>query len=320
MILEFFGISFKYISEIDPRDLLITGKNYLLHLFKTLYQEISGEWSPTTVGIEITYYCNRRCKGCYIENNIKKDREVMSAENLETIVLKLQKNGILFTGIVGGDPMQDFTIPTLKKVIQKYPFNSFFIYVNPDYLVKYGLSELSNLHNLTYCVSVDGMQKNHEKIRGKGSFQKLMRSFDILRKARKVYSASVTIRKETLNELTSREFIELMLEKGVKYILFMKFKSEDETNLSEEEYFQAIKRIKENSRGLPIVIIYGGIKDGISLSPFFNYKELFIDIEGNFRVAKINTNENLGNLFNSKTDLKKILDEYSKKLRGFSFF
>jgi len=66
----------------------------------------------------------------------------------------------------------------------------------------------------TVAISVDGLEETHDLFGKKGSFQRIMRAFDILRTRNIFYSAITTINNINIKELPRLR--DILIEKGVR--------------------------------------------------------------------------------------------------------
>lgn len=122
---------------------------------------------PFIVEIDITDNCNLRCSHCYHFNG--KEHFNFKEKNIsewEKIFLDFYNKGIRFIFIVGGEP-------TLRNDVLMLA-DSIFLFVD---IITNGIKKVPNNFRRKIFVSIDGNRETNDKIRGKGSFDKIMLNY-----------------------------------------------------------------------------------------------------------------------------------------------
>ncbi len=144
----------------------------------------------------ITSKCDQRCDHCYIFNSKElkiggKDLdcntiEKVSADFMECCVGLGAKPRIAFTG---GDPLLRgdlfVILDMVRKKAKQYGFDQIAMDMmgNPFHLDELTANKLKEKGIRRYQLSLDGMKEKHDSIRMHGSFDKTLRSIDILKQA-----------------------------------------------------------------------------------------------------------------------------------------
>lgn len=292
----------KLASNVDARDLAIYG----LSASKYSRANRRSDWTPISLSIEVTYWCNRRCKGCYIPDEIKRNEPVIEEELLESIVKQTKENEIPFVGFAGGEPLSKKSGKEIYKTLEKNPLTPFFVYTNGDFIPN-TRDEIKDHHNLAYIVSLDGLEENHDFIRGKGSFERVTAAFEELKRNKKIYGASVTVRKSSEREIASSTFFEYLDKKGVRFVRIRTLKGINEEINPEESEKIKIETEKQAER-YNILISWGGLEKEDAQLPS---KDLLVGIDGTVRATRFAMEESFGNLRNKS--LKQIIKEIQSK-------
>lgn len=121
---------------------------------------------------KITNRCNLQCKHCY---EGEKCVEQLSDAQIQSIFQKLLDSNILNLTITGGeallvDNLAKYVSQCLEKGIM---VNIFTNGIMLDNFIEQ-LGDVKNGNLLTFEVSVDGAQEEHDYIRGKGIIKKLL--------------------------------------------------------------------------------------------------------------------------------------------------
>ena len=286
----------KLASNVDPRDLMVYG----LNVSRYTNPPTTGLWSPVSLSIEVTYWCNRRCNGCYVPDEIKKDKKTIEQGLLESTVTQANKLGIPFVGFAGGEPLSPVSRPGIFKALAQHKLNPFFVYTNGDF-VRNALPEIKANHNLAYMVSLDGLKEEHDAVRGKGSFDKVTAAFQELGAARKLYGASVTVRKPSYDVIGSADFFNYLSQNGVKFVRIRTLKGLKE-EITEKATQEIMKKTKEYSGRYGVLLSWGGLEDPESSLPS---RDLLVGMDGTVRSTRFAMEESWGNL-KTKT-LKQII-------------
>ena len=155
----------------------------------------------------ITERCNFRCKHCYQENYDTPEINLGQMEEiLQQFVDLLKKwkipSSLASLAITGGEPFlyKDF-YPFLAKVY-KYSGNyKWGLMSNGSFVDRENIKILKLFKINDFQVSLEGLEENNDKIRGKGNFQKTIEALKILIKGGIHASVSLTITKENINDI-----------------------------------------------------------------------------------------------------------------------
>lgn len=116
-------------------------------------------------GIEITERCNLRCRQCYFKKSLKEEEDIpifLWEKKFE----KYRKMGIRFVGFTGGEPSLRYDI---LKLAEKY-FPLIFVHTN-------GQIKIPKEYKHRILLSLDGLYKKNDKVRGVGSFERAIKNY-----------------------------------------------------------------------------------------------------------------------------------------------
>jgi MoaA/NifB/PqqE/SkfB family radical SAM enzyme len=82
---------------------------------------------------------------------------------------------------------------------------------------------MKKVGNLSLAISIEGMKDTNDLRRGEGSFKKTVAAMDMLHAEGCLFGISVCYTRENVESVTSQEFIELMIEKGVKFAWYFNY-------------------------------------------------------------------------------------------------
>jgi len=190
------------------------------------YEGETLEILPRTVWIAITYKCNSRCKMCGIWKKYQKNPELAKEEmTLKELEKFLDKNDYLRDiTLSGGEPY----LTNLKEMYllldkKGYPTGTATNGILKDSIIKTEeelLKELSGKNNHGITISIDGLEEEHDRVRGTpGLFKKaveLVKWGIEQRKKYKFFSINVSHTITENNYKRLLEFIDYFINLGLK--------------------------------------------------------------------------------------------------------
>ncbi|MGB4505242.1 MAG: radical SAM protein [Syntrophaceticus sp.] len=168
---------------------------------------------PYTFLIDPTSACNLKCTGCWAGEYTKHDQ--LEPELFDRILTEAKELGIYAVVVSGGEP---FVYPYLLDIAEKHNDMAFMIYTNGTKINEEVADRIKDLANISPAISLEGWEEETDARRGKGTFKKIIAAMERLRERGLFFGTSVTVTKDNLNVLTSDQFIDFLIEQGVKYM------------------------------------------------------------------------------------------------------
>ncbi len=165
---------------------------------------------PWAILIDPTGQCNLRCKGCWAAE-YDRARDIDHA-TLDRILTEAEDLGIRFFVISGGEPT--LLMDELIALAKKHNESVFHIFTNGTLITKEVAKRVAEAGNITFAISIEGMEASTDARRGQGVFKKVMTAMDNLKEAGAVFGFSATYTRLNTEEIGSDEFIDLMIDKG----------------------------------------------------------------------------------------------------------
>jgi len=162
---------------------------------------------PTRVSINITRQCNLHCKLC-LSSSGKSDSGELTTEELFDLIDQMKKVDKPLLAIGGGEPL---IRKDIFQVIAYARMNGIPVsIVTNSLLVTEQTAELlESLDLYTITVSIDGLEKNHDLVRGKGNFKRAIEKIKILRKYCKTTKLAMRVTVNTCNLKDCKKLIKL---------------------------------------------------------------------------------------------------------------
>jgi len=171
-----------------------------------------GVHIPNFFLLDPTSDCNLRCDGCWA--GMYAQHDTLDFETLDRLLTEAKELGIYWVVMSGGEP---FKYPRLLELAAKHSDMAFMLYTNGTLITEKVADAMVEIGNLTPAISLEGWRDRTDARRGNGVFDRVMKVMDLLRERGAIFGVSITITKYNVDEITSDEFIDFLIEKGVTY-------------------------------------------------------------------------------------------------------
>lgn len=213
------------------------------------YQLLCAIW-------EFTLNCNLNCTHCGSAAGKLRPNELDTKESFK-LCEGLAELGCQEVCLMGGEPFLRKDWLSVSQCIKDLGIN--LTYVSNGTILEANLDKIVRVAPKVIGISLDGMKKNHEAIRGEGTWKKAIKSINLLRKKGIQTTIITTLSKVNFKDVLKMK--DLLLKKGVNWQIqvampFGNFQKEQ--MLSEEEFyasalFIAKERINNPFQDLPVV-------------------------------------------------------------------
>jgi radical SAM protein with 4Fe4S-binding SPASM domain len=205
---------------------------------------------------EITLKCNLRCSHCGSSAGLPRPNELNTKECFR-LCEELAELGCEDVSLMGGEPFLREDWFSIGQCIKSLGMN-LSIVSNGTILEKY-IEKISQLKPKVVGISLDGLKESHEKIRGKGTFEKTIRAIELLREKGIQTTVITTVSKINFKDLPKMK--NLLYKKGVNWQIQVAMplgNFQKEQMLSKEEFyatalFIAKERIENSFKNLPVI-------------------------------------------------------------------
>ena len=183
-----------------------------------------GEHIPSFLIASITSSCNLHCAGCYSRcNEATVDAEPvqqLSGEEWMQVFREAEELGVSFIMLAGGEPMLRWDVIEGAGAMQNIIFP---VFTNGTYMNERYLKLFDKCRNLIPVMSIEGGKKITDERRGEGVYDKLITNMDAFREKNLLFGASVTVTTENIKEVTSPEFLKVLMDRGCKLVIYVEF-------------------------------------------------------------------------------------------------
>ncbi len=177
------------------------------------FKKERGMEPPSFIVISPTNACNLRCKGCYAacENQTISKLPFEIFDRIVGQVRDLWNAG--FVVLSGGEPlMYRDNGRTVFDIFETYRDMYFMYYTNGTLIDDEAASRMAELGNVTPAISVEGYERETDARRGKGTFTRILKAQETLRRHGVPFGTSVTATLENAGILAGDEFYDFWFE------------------------------------------------------------------------------------------------------------
>ena len=178
-------------------------------IYNGLISNLCGVRVPFFCGHKLTYNCNLRCKMCPFWKRPSQDA---SLEKEKAILQQIYNSGACGVAFEGGEPLLRRDLVDILAFSRSLPLHTSLI--TNGTLLESRIDEIAPYINGVVYVSLDGLEKTHDAIRGVGgSFRKAVRGISAA-KEKVALTINTTVMAENIDEIES--MVELAKELGTK--------------------------------------------------------------------------------------------------------
>jgi radical SAM protein with 4Fe4S-binding SPASM domain len=192
-------------------------------------REASQLHLPETLGIKLTNRCNLRCAHCYQWNESGYHRDMSRNEqnlDLDIAVFEclLEETRPVKSRLYlwGGEPLVHREIGRILQLLEADPRETT-ICTNAHFLDKHIEAVCHISDSLELLIAVEGFEAEHDALRGRGSFQKVMSALDDLLRLRAEgrFRGKISIHTVINDRMIGRlyELVDLFESKGIDLVL-----------------------------------------------------------------------------------------------------
>lgn len=189
------------------------------------FHERYGFDPPSFLTLSPSMKCNLKCKGCYASSSSEAS-PTLEFDTVDRIVQE-QKDlwGSHFTVLSGGEPLMYRSHGKgVLDLARRHPDVFFLMYTNGTLIDEEMAAEIAELGNITPAISVEGYEKETDERRGEGTYKKILRAAQNLRKAGVVFGISVTATKHNCETILSDDFVEnYFVREGASYMWIFQY-------------------------------------------------------------------------------------------------
>lgn len=214
---------------------------------------------PWIILFDPTSACNLKCKGCWSAEYGHSFQ--LSLDEMRSIVSQGKEMGTHFYMLTGGEPLiRKNDIVTLASENKEC---TFLIYTNATLIDQKFCDDIKKCGNITLALSIEGSKESNDFRRGDGAYETTIKAMDLLKQNKILFGISVCYTNKNVESVTSDEFLDDMIEKGVKFALYFNYmpvgsdgqKELIPSPMQRKYMYMWLKRIRNGKTGKPIFVM-----------------------------------------------------------------
>ena len=215
----------RVLDETDPKvikkTLLNFGFEAMLNGTKKIrHSRVTHECNiPWLILMDPTSACNLHCTGCWAAEY--GNRLNLTFEEMDSVVKQGKELGTYFYMFTGGEPL--VRKDDLVRLAEKHSDCMFLSFTNGTLVDQKFCDDLKRVGNFALALSVEGEPEVNDSRRGNGVYDKVMKAMDLLKENGLVFGTSICYTSKNYETVTSKEFVQLMVEKGCKYAMYFHY-------------------------------------------------------------------------------------------------
>ena len=259
---NWYQLTMKVLNEYD-NDMV---KNFIINFFvygtiigvpvQDENRERYGCNIPWAVLMDPTAACNLKCTGCWAAEYEQKDS--LSNETMDRIIREGKELGIYMYLFSGGEPL--VRKKDLLRLARKHDDCIFLAFTNGTLVDEKFARDLRKTGNFALAISVEGSEEETDMRRGQGTYQKVMKAMDLLKKEGVPFGFSTCYHRFNTESVGSDEYVDHMVDKGCLfgwYFTYMPIGKDADMNLlaTAEQREYMYHRVREMRDNKPIFTI-----------------------------------------------------------------
>lgn len=181
--------------------------------------EMYGCKIPWAILLDPTSACNLQCKGCWASEYGNKLN--MTFETLDEIIRQGKELGIYMYVYSGGEPL--VRKKDIIRLCEKHDDCIFMAFTNATLIDETFANEMLRVKNFVPAISIEGFEAETDFRRGKGTYAKVIRVMEILKKKKLPFGISCCYTSQNTETIASEAYIDEMIAKGAKMAWFFTY-------------------------------------------------------------------------------------------------
>ncbi|MGN0286865.1 MAG: radical SAM protein, partial [Atopobiaceae bacterium] len=186
-------------------------------------QEVAQERGhnvPWIILFDPTSACNKHCVGCWAADY--GNRLNLTYDECDRLITEAKAMGTHMFMLTGGEPL--VRKKDVLKLAEKHDDCLFNIFTNASLVDEEFCQKVQELGNIIFSVSLESYEPTvNDGRRGEGSFEEVMRAFDLMQKHGLLYGTSTAYTRANTERVSSDEFFKLLVQKGCRWAWYFHY-------------------------------------------------------------------------------------------------
>lgn len=189
--------------------------NHRLHKFR----EENNCNAPWAILMDPTSACNLHCSGCWAAEYGNKLN--LSFDELDSIITQGKAMGTYMYIYSGGEPL--VRKADIIRLCEKHNDCMFLAFTNGTLIDEAFADEMLRVRNFVPALSIEGDRKSTDARRGEGTYDKVIKAFEILRRKKLIFGASLCYTSLNTEVLGSDAYFDFLINEGCKFAWYFTY-------------------------------------------------------------------------------------------------
>ena len=213
------------IDDIDPKVMKTLVTNFFINaglIGWPKQEKLRAELDcniPWCILLDPTSACNLHCTGCWAAEYGNKLN--LTFDEIDSIIRQGKELGIYMYIYTGGEPL--VRKADLIRICEKHDDCVFLCFTNATLIDEAFAGEMLRVGNFIPAISLEGDEAATDSRRGRGTYQKVIRAMELLRRRRLPYGISSCYTSQNWESITSEEYYDSLIEMGAYFIWYFHY-------------------------------------------------------------------------------------------------
>ena len=174
---------------------------------------------PWAILLDPTSACNLHCTGCWAAEY--GNRLNLTFDEIDRIIRQGKELGVYMYIYTGGEPL--VRKDDLIRLCEKHSDCVFLCFTNGTLIDESFADEMLRVKNFVPAISLEGDEASTDSRRGKGTYQKVVRAVELLRRKKLLYGISSCYTSVNWDAITSDAYYDDLIAKGAYFIWYFHY-------------------------------------------------------------------------------------------------
>ncbi len=174
---------------------------------------------PWIILFDPTSACNKHCVGCWAADY--GNALNLTFDEMDSLVSQARALGTHFFMMTGGEPL--CRKKDIIRLAEKYDDCLFNVFTNASLIDQAFCDEVKRVGNIIFSVSVEGSEETNDGRRGEGSYQEVMRAFDLMHANGLLFGTSTAYTRANVEVVSSDEYFDNIIEHGCRWAWYFHY-------------------------------------------------------------------------------------------------
>lgn len=213
---------------------------------------------PWIILMDPTSACNKNCKGCWAAEY--GHQQSLTFDEMNGVVNQAKELGTHLFMFTGGEPL--IRKNDIIKLCNEHPDCVFLAFTNATLIDDSFCEAIKEAGNFVPVASIEGTEESNDDRRGEGSYQTTIEAMELLKKHGIFFGMSVCYTSKNVEFVTSDEFIDKMIDLGVKIGMYFNYMPVGKDAVPEliptpdqrKHMYHWLRKMRNSETGKPIFV------------------------------------------------------------------